>query len=218
MSASAEVPLVKPRLRGVSHQIACVVSLLAGALLVMSTHDHDAYIATIVYVICLASLFGISASYHRPTWQPNARAWMRRLDHCAIFLLVAGTYTPLSLALAPHDGQTLRRIVWGGAIAGILQSLLWVTAPKPLIAVIYVVLGWSVLPYIPRLYALVGGGPLALIVVGGIAYSVGAVVYARKRPDPWPTMFGYHEVFHALVILAAALHFAAITWVTSMRT
>ncbi len=158
----------------------------------------------------LTALLGISAAYHRPTWQPVARMWMRRLDHAAIFLLIAGTYTPLSIALPRSEGFQLRVIVWAGAIAGIVQSLVWVTAPKPLIALIYVVLGWSIIPFVRPMYAATGGWPLAVMLGGGVVYSLGALVYARRRPDPVPAVFGYHEVFHALVIVAATMHFVAV--------
>ncbi len=201
---------VKPRLRGVSHQIAAGVALVAGTLLVRAAPTEAARQSAMVYTACLTALFAISAAYHRPTWQPTARAWMRRLDHAGIFLFIAGTYTPLCLALAPHDGSTLRAVVWCGAIAGVVQSVLWVQAPKPLIAVLYVILGWSILPYVGRMYAAVGVMPLALVLGGGVVYSLGALVYAKKRPDPVPAVFGYHEVFHALVIVAAALHYAAV--------
>jgi hemolysin III len=205
-----EVSPPKPKLRGILHQIACFVALVAGALLAANAPQEQQRQAALVYMVCLTTLFGVSGAYHVPTWKPRARQWMRRLDHAAIFLLIAGTYTPLSMALKPEDGASLRRVVWGGAIAGVLQSLLWVTAPKPLIAGIYVILGWSILPYIGRMYEAVGPWPLLLILSGGIVYSLGAVVYARKRPDPAPEVFGYHEVFHTLVIVAAMLHFAAV--------
>ncbi len=210
MSTETPAP-VKPLLRGVSHQVACAVALVAGALLTRRAPEGDVRRAVMVYTASLATLFGVSALYHRPTWRPRARQWMRRLDHAAIFVLIAGTYTPLSLALSPEHRATLLSVVWGGALAGVLQSVLWVTAPKPLIAVIYVVLGWSIAPYVGEVRAGVGATPLALILTGGVAYSVGALVYAKKRPDPAPAVFGYHEVFHALVVVAAALHFAAVT-------
>lgn len=207
---SPSQPAEKPLLRGVSHQIACFVALVAGAVLVSLAPGDAARRASLVYMVCLTMLFGISAAYHLPTWTPRARQWMRRFDHAAIFLLIGGTYTPLSLALAPDDGARLRLVVWSGAAAGVVQSVLWVTAPKPLIAVIYVVLGWSIVPYVGRMYDAAGPLPLALILLGGVVYSAGAIIYARKRPDPSPRVFGYHEVFHALVIGAAVLHFAAV--------
>jgi hemolysin III len=133
---------------------------------------------------------------------------MRRLDHSAIFLLIAGTYTPICLLLPARSGHPLLAIVWGGAAAGVLQSVLWVRAPKPLVAGVYVLLGWAVVPVLPALRAALGGTSLALLAAGGAAYTLGAVVYALRRPDPFPRVFGYHEVFHALVILAAVCHFA----------
>ncbi len=204
----------KPLLRGVLHQVACFVALVAGALLVARVSSEGMRDGALVYMVCLTTLFGVSGAYHVPTWTPRARQWMRRLDHAAIFLLIAGTYTPLSMALSQQDGATLRRVVWGGAIAGVVQSVLWVTAPKPLIAVIYVILGWSILPYVGKMHGAVGPWPLALILVGGVVYSLGALVYARKRPDPMPRVFGYHEVFHTLVIVAAMLHFSAVALIT----
>jgi hemolysin III len=201
---------VKPRWRGVSHQIACVVALVAGGGLVARAPSEAGRTSALIYTLSLASLFGISAAYHRPTWKPAARQWMRRLDHAAIFVLIAGTYTPLTMALGPADGGLLRAVIWGGALAGVLQSVLWVTAPKPLIAIIYVILGWSIAPYLKQMLAAVGPGPLGLILLGGVFYSAGALIYARRRPDPWPETFGYHEIFHALVCAAAALHFIAV--------
>lgn len=201
---------VKPSLRGVSHQIACGVALVAGGWLVARAPSEAGRTSALIYTLSLASLFGISAAYHRPTWKPAARQWMRRLDHAAIFVLIAGTYTPLTMALGPADGGLLRAVIWGGALAGVLQSVLWVTAPKPLIAIIYVILGWSIAPYLKQMLAAVGPGPLGLILLGGVFYSAGALIYARRRPDPWPETFGYHEIFHALVCAAAALHFIAV--------
>ncbi len=200
----------KPRLRGVSHQYAAFVAALAGGLLMARVATDEARRAVLIYTLSLVTLFGVSAIYHRPTWQPRARQWMRRLDHAAIFVLIAGTYTALCLGLPPAEAHTLRAFVWTGALLGVLQSVLWVTAPKPLIAVLYVALGWSIAPYVQTVYASVGAAPLALVLVGGVVYSAGAVVYAKKRPDPVPAVFGYHEVFHALVIGAAVLHFAAV--------
>jgi hemolysin III len=155
-------------------------------------------------------LFAVSALYHRPTWAPPARALLRRLDHSAIFLLIAGTYTPLCLLLGDRRGTVLLAVAWTGAVLGMLQSVLWVRAPKPLVAAIAVALGWVVLPIITRIRGAVGAGGVALLLAGGVVYSFGAVVYATRRPDPSPRVFGYHEVFHALVIVAAALHLAVV--------
>ena len=202
----------KPLLRGVSHEIAAAVALAGWVALALVATPGRARVAANVYGASLFTLFLVSALYHRPAWQPAARRLMRRLDHSAIFLLIAGTYTPICLALPPASGQRLLAIVWSGAAAGILQSLLWVRAPKALSAAIYVLLGWVVVTALPALRAALGGTAIALLFAGGAAYTVGAVVYATRRPDPFPRVFGYHEVFHALVIAAAACHFAVAAW------
>jgi hemolysin III len=203
-------PPVKPRLRGVSHQIASVVALVAGALLFHRTRGDWPRMAVAIYTASLVTLFTVSALYHRVHWQPGPRQWMRRLDHGAIFVFIAGSYTPLSLGLSPSQGSLLRTIAWCGAAAGVAQSVLWVRAPKPLIAVLYLVLGWSIVPFVRDVWRSFGTAPLALVFIGGVIYSLGALVYAKKRPDPVPAVFGYHEVFHGLVVLAAVLHFVAV--------
>jgi hemolysin III len=200
----------KPLLRGVSHEIAAFVALAGWAFLAVAAPGTTARAAAHVYGASLFALFAVSALYHRPTWSPRGRAWMRRLDHSAIFLLIAGSYTPMCLLLGGRTGLVLLAVVWTGALAGILQSILWVKAPKHLVAVVYVALGWVLLPVLPRLRAVIGPGGLALLATGGALYTLGAVVYATRRPDPAPRVFGYHEVFHAMVIAAAACHYAAV--------
>jgi hemolysin III len=200
----------KPRLRGVSHQIAAFVAAPAALALVAAAPPGRGAVATAIYGASLVTLFAVSALYHRPFWPPRARNLIGRVDHSAIFFLIAGTYTPLSLLLASGPGTTVLAVVWGGAAAGIVLSLAWGDPPKPLMAAIYVALGWVIVPVLPRLYAAIGGGALALLLVGGLAYTVGAAVYAARRPDPVPAVFGYHEVFHALVIVAAACQFGAV--------
>jgi hemolysin III len=202
---------VKPRLRGVSHQYAFFVALAAGAALVVLVRGGEARVAVGVYALSLCAMFGASALYHRIDWQPRPRKWLRRLDHSMIFVLVAGTYTPFAvLVLAPALGWTLLGIVWGGAVAGIVLSLVWVDAPRWLSAAIYVALGWVAIIGLPQLWDRAGAMAVALLATGGLLYTIGAVIYARRRPDPVPRVFGYHEVFHVLVIAAAAVHFAAI--------
>ena len=197
---------VKPKLRGVSHQIAFFAALAAGVLLAASARDRLGMAVAAIYGASLATQFGVSALYHRPHWQPRARGWMRRLDHSAIFVLIAGTFTPFCVSLG--DGGALGlRLVWGGAALGIAQSLFWVHAPKPLVAVLAVALSWAMTPI---LWRAAGGTGFALLIGGGILYSAGAVVYSLKRPDPIPAVFGYHEVFHAFVIAASICHFAAV--------
>jgi hemolysin III len=198
-------------LRGVVHQWSFFVALIAGAALVVWAPAGRATAAAAIYSVALAGLLGTSALYHRGTWQPRARAWLRRLDHSMIFVLIAGTYTPFALLVL--DG-TLSTIVlagvWSGAAAGIVVTLLWIDAPKWITAAAYVGLGWFSLIAVPQITERAGGGALALLALGGVAYTVGAVVYASQRPDPRPATFGYHEIFHVLVVVAAAAHFSAI--------
>jgi len=200
----------KPLLRGVSHELAAALALVAWVTLAITAAPGRARLAANVYGASLLTLFLVSALYHRPTWAPRARLFMRRLDHSAIFFLIAGTYTPVCLLLPDRTGTTLLAVVWAGAAAGVLQSILWVRAPKPLVAAVYVLLGWVIVPVVPALGAALGAGSIVLLGAGGAAYTLGAVVYAVRRPDPFPRVFGYHEVFHALVVVAAACHFGVV--------
>jgi hemolysin III len=200
--------LTKPRLRGVSHELAFFAALGAGAVLV-ALAPAGARAAAAVYGVSLATMLGVSALYHRPTWAPGPRTWMRRLDHAAIFVLVAGTYTPFALLLGAR-GPAVLALAWGGAVLGILQSLFWVNAPRPLVVCLYVALGWAVAVFWPALQAALGVPALSALVLGGVLYSIGAVVYAARKPDPSPAVFGYHEIFHAFVIAAAVCHFGVV--------
>lgn len=203
--------MLKPTLRGVLHQWAAPLSLGAGMVLVALAPTVRAALGCAVFALSLVTLFTVSATYHRVTWQPNARAWMRRADHASIFILIAGTYTPIALlALPPGVGTRLFWIVWAGALAGILQSLFWVHAPKALTALLAVAVGWSIVPYIGEVRHLVAPLILALIALGGVAYTIGAAAYAAKRPNFKPGVFGYHELFHALTLVGALLHFSAV--------
>jgi hemolysin III len=210
LAPTAPTAPTKPLLRGVSHEIAAAFALIAWSMLAGAAGSERARIAAHVYGLSLFTLFAVSATYHRPTWRPRMRLVMRRLDHSAIFLLIAGTYTPFCLLLPNSGGTLLLRIVWGGAIAGILQSVFWVRAPKWLVAALYVLLGWIVVPVLPVLRGSLGAATVGLLALGGAAYTLGAVIYATRRPDPFPRVFGYHEVFHALVIFAAACHLAVV--------
>jgi hemolysin III len=207
-------PLVKPRLRGVSHQWAFFVSLLTGTALVIAAPSGRATLAAAVYAASVAALFGTSALYHRITWASQAaRRWMRRLDHSMIFLLIAGTYTPFALlSLSGGLATAILIAVWAGAGAGILLKLVWIDAPKWLVAVIYVTLGWVAVAAFPELYDALGVTAVAMVAAGGVLYTAGALIYATRRPDPAPAVFGYHEVFHALVIVAAALQYAVVAF------
>jgi hemolysin III len=208
------VPAVKPRLRGVFHQWAFFVSLVAGAVLVLVAPAGQATLATTIYALTVAGLFGVSAVYHRVNWvSASARRWMRRLDHSMIFLLIAGTYTPFALLVL--DGPLATAIliaVWGGALAGIVLNLVWIDAPKWLTAIVYVALGWVAVIAFPGLFEDLGVTPTMLVALGGLLYTAGAVVYASRRPDPAPAVFGYHEIFHALVIAAAAVQYSVVAF------
>jgi hemolysin III len=203
---------VKPRLRGVFHQYAFFVSLGSGALLVLLAATTRASVAAAVYAGSVSALFGVSALYHRVTWTGPARRRMRRLDHAMIFLLIAGTYTPVGLlVLKGALASVVLAVVWGGALAGIVLELAWARAPRWLGGAVYLALGWVAVVAMPQLFARLGVAGGLLIVAGGLVYSAGALVYARRRPDPVPAVFGYHEVFHLLVIVGVAAHFLAIS-------
>jgi hemolysin III len=202
----------KPRLRGVSHEWAFFISLLAGAGLIVAAPSGHARLAMAVYAFSLSGLLGTSALYHRVDWRrPEIRRWMRRLDHSMIFLLIAGTVTPFALLVMSGPlASALLIAVWAGAAAGIVVELIWVDAPKWFSTIVYVAVGWIGALGFPAIVIEAGLGAGLLIAAGGVLYTAGAIVYARQRPDPNPAVFGYHEIFHALVIAAAAAHFAAI--------
>ena len=206
--------LTKPRLRGVSHQWAFFVSVALGAALVIVAPSGQPRLAAAIYALSVAALFGTSALYHRITWASHAaRRWMRRLDHSMIFCLIAGTYTPFALLVLEGDLATVILIVvWAGALAGVLMKLVWIDAPKALVAVTYIMLGWVAVAAFPDMIERLGVTASVLVAVGGLLYTLGALVYAFQRPNPAPSVFGYHEVFHALVILAAALQYAVIAF------
>jgi hemolysin III len=203
--------LAKTRFRGVSHQFASMVALVAGAVLVFFAPTARAAIAGGIYAGSLVSLFSVSALYHRRNWGPEGRHLMRRLDHGCIFVLIAGTYTPVCLlVLAPEVGRLVLAMVWSGALLGILQAVFWVHAPRALVAALYVGLGWSVMPWFGDVKNALGFAGIALLVTGGVLYSAGALIYALKRPNPIPDVFGFHEVFHALTIVASICHFTMV--------
>src|SRR6202035_5807584 len=203
----------KPRLRGVSHQYAFFVSLGCGVALILAASEGRARLGASIYAAAVSALLGTSALYHRITWRPNARRWMRRLDHSMIFVLIAGTYTPVALlALKGSLASAILIVLWAGALAGVVFKLLWIDAPKWLLAAIYVALGLVSAAVFGELPAAIGWLGVAGLASGGLLYVVGAIVYASGRPNPWPKVFGYHEVFHALVLAAAALQYAVIAF------
>jgi hemolysin III len=203
--------LQKPRLRGVFHQYAFYVALVAGVVLVALSDSPRELVATWIYAAALSAMFGVSALYHRIDWRSaRVRTWMRRLDHSTILLLIAGTYTPF--ALLAFDGvlaDVLLVVVWAGAAAGLVLNLAWIDAPTGVTAAVFVALGWVGIAAVPELLDL-GVAPAVLVFTGGALYTLGALAYALKRPNPAPATFGYHEIFHLLVIGAAAVHFVAI--------
>jgi hemolysin III len=211
IAPSKPTPPVKPKLRGVVHQWSFFVALAAGIALVVLAPAGRATAACAVYALALCGLLGTSALYHRVSWRPPVRAWMRRLDHSMIFVLIAGTYTPFAvLVLSGTVQDVVLAGVWAGAGAGIVFTLLWVHAPKWLTATAYITLGWFSLIALPQIVERRGAGSLALLAAGGVAYTAGAVIYALRRPDPRPAVFGYHELFHVLVVVAALAHFVAV--------
>ena len=205
----------KPLLRGVFHQYAFFAAIAAGVTLGALADGTRARTAAVVYAVSLVAMFGASALYHRGPWRSaRVRAWMRRLDHSGIFLLIAGTYTPFALlALHGRLASILLVLVWAGAAAGLVLNLVWIDAPEWLIAIVYLVLGWVGVIAMPDFFAHAGVAWTTLIIVGGGLYTLGALPYALRRPDPWPTVFGFHDLFHLLVIAAATVQFIGVAGV-----
>lgn len=216
MSTAALDRLPKPRLRGVLHTWAFVASLVAGGGLLLEAGSARARLAVRVYVLSVAALFGTSALYHRVDWRSlAARRWMRRLDHTMIFVLIAGSYTPFAVLVLHGALATVILIAtWSAALAGAAFKLIWIDAPGWLVAALYIAIGWIAVIAIPELELHLGLSAVAALALGGVLYSAGAVIYARQRPDPVPAVFGYHELFHLLVVVAAALQYAVVAfWV-----
>lgn len=201
----------KPLLRGHFHQAMFFVALGAGVPLLMESHSSRELISASVYVICALAMFGISTLYHRVTWSPERRLFWRKLDHAGIYLMIAGSFTPVcALSLNPDSGHTLLITIWSVAFVGILQSIFFVNLPKYVSSIIYLIAGYLVVPYMGEIYARLGWMNTFLIVLGGIFYSIGAVCYALKRPVLKPEVFSYHEVFHLFVNFGAISHYLVI--------
>ena len=214
-AARAAVAFVKPRLRGVLHELAFPVSLLGGAWAILHAREGTPRTATAIYAATLSACLGVSALYHRGSWSAGVRAWLRRLDHATIFLLIAGTFTPIAaITLSGSLSIATLAVVWGGALLGSVLSTLWINAPVVIEVGPYIAIGCFGLVIMPRLLLNVGPVGVGLLALGGAVYIAGAIVYARQRPNPWPHVFGFHEIFHTMVIAAAALQWAVITnWV-----
>lgn len=200
---------IKPTWRGWIHAGTFPVAIAAGIVLIVLANGAPAKWASAVFMATSMLLFGTSALYHRFNWKPRTLAVLKRIDHANILLLIAGTYTPIAvLALPPGKGMILLIIVWSGAIAGILFRIFWITAPRWLYVALYLVLGWAAVMYIVDLFQ-ADAAMMVLVIIGGLLYTAGAVVYAIKRPNPWPGRFGFHEIFHVCTVLAFLCHWTA---------
>lgn len=212
-SQPAELAPPRPLLRGVLHEVGLGVALVVGTLLIVGANGGRASVAASAFAGSVALMLAVSTLYHRVMWSQRARPWMRRLDHAGIYLLIAGTYTPVGL-LSLHGAMqaTVLGIVWAGAGFATLASFFWVGKPKWVTATIGIALGWVGVAALPQVERTSGTAAVALLLVGGAAYTVGGIVYARRRPDPLPAVFGYHEVFHALTLVAIACQYVAIAF------
>lgn len=208
---------MKPLLRGWSHVVAFLTVGVLGSVLILVAASHASASERMwlaLYVLGTLTMFGVSAMYHRVRWQPRAHSIMKRLDHSTIFFAIAGAYTPIAaLALDGWQKPAVLAMVWGGAAVGIALEWLPVTVPRWLFTAIYVIVGWSAALALPQLYTGLGPVGFGLVLGGGLSYTLGAVVYATKRPDPWPSVFGFHEVFHLGTVVGAGCHLAAIGFV-----
>jgi hemolysin III len=203
----------RPLLRGVLHEVGLGAALVVGTLLIVGADGGRASVAAAAFAGSVAAMLAFSTLYHRVPWKPRARLWMRRVDHAGIYLLIAGTYTAVGL-LSMHGvlEWTVLAVVWAGAFLATVVKFCWVDAPKWLSVVIAISLGWVGVAALPQLEQSAGPAAVALLAAGGVAYTVGGIVYARRRPDPLPTVFGYHEVFHALTLVAIACQYVAIAF------
>ncbi|MEU8329693.1 hemolysin III family protein [Micromonospora sp. NPDC048839] len=208
------VDIGKPRMRGWLHTYAFFVALICGVVLCSIAATRPGWaplVSCLIYSVTVCGLFGTSALYHRRVWSERGYQVMRRMDHSMIFVFIAGTYTPLcTMLLTPRPATVMLALVWGGALAGVAVKVVWPHAPRWVSAPLYLALGWVAVAMLPDI--LHGGGvaALVLLIVGGAIYSIGAVFYALRRPNPWPTVFGHHEFFHACTLLAALCHHIAI--------
>jgi hemolysin III len=206
----------RPRLRGVSHRVASGIALVASIALVARAGDARSAVAATIYGVLLVGMFGVSATLHGAEWKPRTFAWLRRADHAMIFAFIAGTYTPLcSIGVGGAVGARLLALAWAAAGLGILRALIWPHAPRAVAAVLYVVVGWVVLAYLPSVHAALDPVTFGFVIAGGLIYTAGAAIYGARWPDPSPAVFGFHEVFHALIIAGSACHFVAVARVVA---
>ncbi|HET7045890.1 MAG TPA: hemolysin III family protein [Gaiellaceae bacterium] len=213
MTLPAQVARLKPRMRGVLHQWAFLAAIPLGIVLGLTADGARGRVSAAVFAGSVVAMFGASALYHRIDWSDSKRMWFRRLDHAAIYGLIAGSYTPIGLIVLRGDLRVVvLSIVWGGAAAAIGLKFAWPRAPKWVSAVVAVSLGWVAVGVYPQLISRAGIPAAVLIGLGGLCYTLGAITYAIRRPDPLPAIFGYHEIFHSLVVGAVALQYAAIAF------
>ena len=213
---------VKPKLRGWLHLITAPLTLAAGIVLIALSPTASTRVGSALFAGTALVLFTVSAIYHRGNWSPRVWAFLRRFDHSNIFLLIAGSYTPFTLMLLEgRQRVVLLSVIWGGAILGVLFRIFWTSAPRWLYVPIYLALGWAAVFFLPafaagadRLGVGVGTTVLALVITGGALYTLGGIVYGLKRPDPFPAWFGFHEVFHTLVVAAFAVHYVGVSVAT----
>ena len=208
------MPGARPKLRGVTHQVAFYLASIAGLMLVACAPDARTRLVTAIYVVFLAGMFGVSATLHRRDWGPRAFGWLRRADHAMIFGCIAGTYTPLCV-LGMEDPLRTRLLIlaWSAAGLGILRAALWPHAPRSITSGLFVAVGWVVIAYAAEVHAALDPLTFKLLFGGGAWFTLGAMVYLFRRPDPWPHVFGFHEVFHVMIILGCACHFVAVAHV-----
>jgi hemolysin III len=201
----------RPMLRGVSHVSAAIAAMLGAPLLLLVADSPRAYVGGAIFATSLILLYGTSAAYHRITWTPLFRAIISRMDDSMVLVLIGGTYTPFCLVVLNNAwGITMLSVVWGVAGAGVITNLAWPARPRWLRVAFYVILGWLALVSAGELAARLSASPLALLVLGGVLYTLGGLVYAARKPDPWPRVFGYLEVFHLLVVAGSALHYSLV--------
>jgi len=200
----------KPRLRGVIHASMTLLVIAGGVALILLSHSWSVRLACVVYMVCAMELFTVSAVFHLGRWRPNPRRVLRQIDHSNIFIFIAGTYTPLAVALLTGWSRVLLLVlIWVCAVVGVAMGALELKAPRWVTAGLYVVMGWIAVGWLPAMWH-AGPAIVILVIVGGVIYTSGAVVYARKSPNPAPDWFGFHEIFHSMTVVAAICHWIAI--------
>lgn len=209
-TALAAIAAIKPKMRGWLHAGAVPAAVICGIVLV-ALAPAELRVAAAIYALSTVALFGISATYHRGNWGPRTHGVLKRMDHATIFVFIAGTYTPFAVTIvAGTSGTVLLWIIWSAALAGVLFRVLWVGAPRWLTVPVYIAMGWASLFFLPAFWSNGGIAVFSLIVAGGLCYSIGAVIYGLRRPDPSPKWFGFHEIFHSFTLGGYVTHYIGI--------